>query len=119
MNTFLDFLRDRIKRVREAEENALRLLHEKNDESGYREAMRRKAEILAEMHSQAGPALTTAPATRRKALEDRLYAFSGSARRSLDLDSVFYMSALLYPEDHQPGQPNTLEVWLADLEREM
>ena len=36
---------------------------------------------------------------------------------SLDIGSVFYMSALLYPDDHKPGEPNALESWLAELER--
>lgn len=118
MKSFLDFLRDHINRIRETEHTAHSLLHEKNDDAGYREAMRNKAHILAGMHTQARPLLEKMPADRREAIEDRLLAFSQSAQRSLEVGSVFFMSALLYPEDHQPGQPNTLEVWLAELERE-
>jgi len=117
MNMFLDFLRDRIRQVRKAEETALDLLHNKGSESGYRQAMRRKAEILSALAADAAPHLDGVEPTRRPMIEHRLGMFAQSARRSLDIDSVFYMSALLYPEDHQPGQPNDLETWLADLQR--
>lgn len=117
MNAFLDFLRDRIRQVREAEESSLALLHEQGDEAGYRDGMRRKAEILARLASEADPFLDEVGLITRPMFEHRLGMFSQSAKRSLDIGSVFYMSALLYPEDHQPGQPNTLETWLADLER--
>jgi hypothetical protein len=117
MNAFLDFLRERIRLVRQAEETALDHLHNRGDEAGYREHMRRKAGLLADMAADAAPLLDGLSPERRPMVEHRLDMFSQSARRSLDIGSVFYMSALLYPDDHQPGQPNTLEVWLADLER--
>lgn len=117
MKNLLDFLRERIRLVREAEETALDLLHNKGDDAGYRAGMRRKAELLANMAEDAAPLLEAMTPERRPMVEHRLDMFSQSARRSLDIGSVFYMSALLYPDDHQPGQPNTLEVWLRDLER--
>lgn len=117
MNDFLDFLRERIRLVREAEDAAQDHLHNRGDEPGYREHMRRKAQLLAAMAADAAPLLDGVSPERRPMVEHRLDMFSQSARRSLDIGSVFYMSALLYPDDHQPGQPNTLEVWLADLER--
>lgn len=117
MRNLLDFLRERIRLVREAEETALDLLHSKGDDDGYREGMRRKAELLASLAEDAAPLLQAMSPERRPMVENRLDMFSQSARRSLDIGSVFYMSALLYPDDHQPGQPNALEVWLRDLER--
>jgi hypothetical protein len=117
MNAFLNFLRDRIRQVREAEETAQALLHDQGDETGYRDGMRRKAEILACLAADADSFLDEVALTTRPLLEHRLGMFAQSAKRSLDIGSVFYMSALLYPEDHQPGQPNALEAWLADLER--
>jgi hypothetical protein len=117
MNAFLDFLRDRIRQVREAEESALALLHEQGDEAGYRDGMRHKAEILARLASDADSFLDEVSLVTRPLIEHRLGMFAQSAKRSLEIGSVFYMSALLYPEDHQPGQPNELETWLASLER--
>ena len=117
MKSFLDFLRDRIRLVRDTEESALRDLHDRGDQNAYREGMRRKAELLAGLSADAEAFLDAVSPERRPMIEHRLDMFSQSARRSLDIGSVFYMSALLYPEDHQPGQPNTLETWLKDLER--
>ncbi len=117
MNSFLNFLRNQIKQVNESERNALHRLHNVGDEAGYREGMRTKAELLANLSTAAIPFLDGLPAERRPMIEHRLDMFSQSARRSLDIGSVFYMSALLYPDDHKPGEPNTLETWLADLER--
>ena len=77
----------------------------------------RKAELLANMAEDAAPLLEAMNPERRPMVEHRLDMFSQSARRSLDIGSVFYMSALLYPDDHKPGEPNTLETSLAELER--
>jgi hypothetical protein len=79
--------------------------------------MRGKAELLASLSADAAPYLGNLPPEKRPMIEHRLDMFSQSAGRSLEIGSIFYMSALLYPDDHQPGQPNTLEVWLKDLER--
>lgn len=117
MTEFLNFLREQIRQVHEAEAIALHQLHNEGDETGYREGMRRRAELLAGLSANAAPFLDAVSLTRRPMIEHRLDMFSQSARRSLDIGSVFYMSALLYPDDHQPGQPNSLEVWLAELER--
>jgi hypothetical protein len=117
MTDFLNFLRDRIRQVRDIENTAHDLLHNAGDEAGYRAAMQRKAELLASLSAEAAPLLDALSLERRPMIEHRLDMFSQSARRSLDIGSVFYMSALLYPDDHKPGEPNTLEIWLAELER--
>lgn len=117
MTDFLNFLRETIRQVRDIENTAHDLLHAAGDEAGYRAAMRRKAELLAGLSAAASPFLGSVSPERRPMIEHRLDMFSQSARRSLDIGSVFYMSALLYPDDHAPGQPNTLETWLAELER--
>lgn len=96
---------------------ALDLLHTNGDETGYRNAMHRKAELLAGLSRAARPLLDDLPLEQRPMIEHRIDMFSQSAQRSLDIGSVFYMSALLYNDDHQPGDPNTLEVWIADLKR--
>lgn len=117
MTDFLNFLRDQIRQVRDIESTAHDLLHNAGDDAGYRGAMQRKAELLASLSANAAPFLDSLSLERRPMIEHRLDMFSQSARRSLDIGSVFYMSALLYPDDHKPGEPNTLETWLAELER--
>lgn len=117
MKPLLDFLRDTAAAVRALEAEAEEALHKAKDEARYRAGMRRKAELLAALAHRAAPLLAAVPEARRPAIAARLEAMSQSARRSLELDSVFYMSALLYPEDHRPGEPNDLEKWIADLTR--
>jgi hypothetical protein len=79
------------------------------DMDEYRALMRRKAEFLAGLADKSAPLLAGLPDSRRAEIGRTLRGFAASARTALDLDSVFYMSALLYPEDHTPGQPNDLE----------
>ncbi len=117
MHAFLNFLREQTRRIAEIEATALRHLHEAGDDAAYRDGMKAKAELLANIAANAAPYLDSTPPEARPMIEHRLDMFAQSARRSLDIGSVFYMSALLYPDDHQPGQPNNLELWLAELER--
>jgi hypothetical protein len=117
MKALLDFLRNTAAHIRTLEADAHAALHEAGNEAHYRELMVAKARLLANLAHNAKPLLEHVPASHRQAIGDRLQAMSASAQRSLDLGSVFYMSALLYPEDHTPGTPNDLEKWLAHLER--
>ena len=49
-------------------------------------------------------------------LKNQIGAFSFSAGKALDLGSVFYMKALLYPEDYADGDNNDLENFIVQLE---
>lgn len=117
MHAFLNFLHENVRRISEIETAALKHLHEAGDEAAYRDSMRTKAKLLASLAANAAPHLDDLPLEVRPMIEHRLDMFAQSAQRSLDIGSVFYMSALLYPDDHQPGQPNNLEIWLAELKR--
>jgi len=48
-------------------------------------------------------------------ISTRLEQFSMSAGAALRIGSVFFMTALLYPEDHKPGEPNDLETYISEL----
>ena len=117
MKAFVDFLQNTAQTIRSVEAEAETALHQKKDITRYHECMRRKAQILADLAHNAAPFLGDIPEPRRQAIAQRLETISQSAQRSLDLKSVFYMSALLYPEDHRPGTPNDLEKWVAELAR--
>lgn len=80
------------------------------DAGVYREVMRQKAELLEALFKNAAPHAEGLPPTQREAALKQLKRFSASARHALSLGSVFYMSALLYRDDHHDGEPNTLEV---------
>ena len=44
-----------------------------------------------------------------------LHGFSESAEKSLQVNSPWFMSALLYPEDYREGEPNNLEKLIQSL----
>jgi len=50
-----------------------------------------------------------------RAIREGLKRFADSADNALSLDSVFYMSALLYPEDYHEGEANDLELFAEEL----
>ena len=65
----------------------------------------------------AKPLLEPLPGETRFNYALALEGFSASARMSLRLNSVFYMSALLYPDDHKPGQPDNLTLCIDRMEK--
>ena len=87
------------------------------DTTGHNELMRRKAELLSSMAEDAKPLLEPLPGETRFNYALALESFSASARMSLRLNSVFYMSALLYPDDHKPGQPDNLTLCIDRMEK--
>lgn len=117
MNDLIAFIEDKIAQIAAIEARAKTLLHDNSDQEGYRQAMVSKAQLLANLARDATPKLMSVPISMRPAIEHRLDMFSQSAKRSLEIGSVFYMSALLYPDEHKPGEPNNLELWLVDLKR--
>ena len=66
---------------------------------------------------EAKPLLEPLPGETRFNYALALESFSASARLSLRLNSVFYMSALLYPDDHKPGQPDNLTLCIDRMEK--
>jgi hypothetical protein len=96
------------------EEQALREL-ERNIIPSYRDGMRRKAELLAGLPKASSPVLRGLPEDARQAIQEGLWGFARNAGNALSLDSVFYMSALLYPEEYCEGEANDLELFLEEL----
>ena len=114
LTAFFAWLEERAHDVRRIEEHALRELEQKNTQS-YRDGMRRKAELLAGLPKASIPLVQGLPEDATQTIQQELWRFARNAGNALSLDSVFYMSALLYPEDHREGDPNDLEMFLQDL----
>ena len=92
------------------EAQAMDQLHGKNNEAAYRDLMKQRAELLRSLPEKAAalpPALRNTP--EYPGMLEALEGFAQGAANALSIGSVFYMSALLYPDDHQPGDPNNLE----------
>ncbi|WP_320174973.1 hypothetical protein [Maridesulfovibrio sp.] len=106
-----ELLADRLEniaiQIREIEEEAREVLYEKNDDNGYRELMRRKAMVLAGLSDELESLVESAPYE----VKERIERFSLTASQSLQVGSVFFMSALLYPDDHKDGEPNDLDLF--------
>ena len=110
------WLRNRHAEVMATEAQALARL-DAGDTPGHNDLMRRKAELLAAMAEDAKPLLEPLPGETRFNYALALESFSASARMSLRLNSVFYMSALLYPDEHKPGQPDNLTLCIDRMEK--
>ena len=100
--------------VRRVEAEAEAVLRDEG-QAAYVEKMREKARFLLGLADGARPLTDVLGDEEGEAIHARLRKFSASAKASLGIDSVFYMSALLYPEDHQAGEPNDLEVYIETL----
>ena len=102
---------ERAERVAALEAEARQKIERDKDQAAYERLMRAKAELLSELAVDADPLLDGATEDEAAAIR----AFSMNAGMALQVGSVFFMSALLYPDDHQPGQPNNLEILAAAL----
>ncbi|MDR1946795.1 MAG: hypothetical protein LBQ51_06480 [Desulfovibrio sp.] len=100
------------------ERDALDALHTRKDSARYRALMEERAKSLIVLEAQAAPLLGTLPEAARGKTRSALRAFADGARTALDLGSVFYMSALLYRDDHRAGEPDKLRTLLAGLEND-
>ena len=110
------WLRNRHAEVMATEAQALARL-DAGDTPGHNDLMHRKAELLSSMAEDAKPLLEPLPGETRFNYALALESFSASARMSLRLNSVCYMSALLYPDDHKPGQPDNLTLCIDRMEK--
>jgi hypothetical protein len=102
--------------IREIEFRAEEALHSRDDQEAYRELMREKAVVLQQLPEAMAHFLAGMDRRERDAIRERLERFSAGASSALRLNSPFYMSALLYPEDYKQGDPNDLENYVSELE---
>ena len=110
-----DFLEQRAHAVRAIEAEAEAIIHGQGDQSGYVAKMREKAMLLSDLAGDAQGLVLALEPVLSKAAGERLERFAQSAAMALSVGSPFFMSALLYPDDHQPGQPNDLERYVAEV----
>lgn len=112
---FIDWLEGIVKSINELEAKGRAAAARPQGSEDYSEIMIEKAEMLADLYYDAGPYLRQLPGDIRPYAEKRLQAFSNSADKALDIGSPFYMSALLFPEDHKEGEPSDLELFAAEM----
>jgi len=111
----LDIVRETARNIRTLEAEATKALQEDGDKDTHRFKMMEKCELLADMIDHAEPYLKGDDAVSDR-LRRELKDFARRANMALDLESIFFMSALLYPEDYQDGDMNDLERFAARYE---
>jgi hypothetical protein len=99
-------------RIREIEAEAGRLLHEAGDTAGHRRLLTEKCLVLEELPGEAEEAFCDSTTGGKAAFTSGLEDFARRAAMALQLESIFFMGALLYPEDYRDGDPNDLERFL-------
>ncbi len=110
------WLRERHAAIKGREADALDCLYNENDPVAHRQLMMERAELIATIDVETKALVDALPADIREDAEQTLRRFAKGARNALRLDSVFYMSALLYPDEHKAGEPDNMERFIADLE---
>jgi len=104
----LEMVRETAREIRRLEADALDALHGKGDTAAHRADLVEKCELLADLPERVEPLLKGGDPGAQK-LRKGLQDFARRANMALDLESVFFMGALLYPDDYQDGEPNDLE----------
>ena len=122
------FLQGILLTITRGEEQALALDPAAANQNAFRAIMLEKATMLKGLEDEAANLLSEyaeessmlGPQEVEKAegAAETIHRFSKGANTALKLDSVFYMSALLYPDEHKKGEPNNLERLIAWLEQE-
>lgn len=116
LQEFASWLQNQHDRIMSCEDDALKCL-DKGDTSGYAGKMREKATLLKDLDRESKAHLNGIPEDARREIESTLGRFSSSAATALSLDSVFFMSALLYRDDHKKGEPDNLAIFVESLKK--
>lgn len=111
-HTALDLAWQAAREIRRLEGEASKVLHEAGDTAGHRKLLTDKCLTLEALPEEASKSLEASTADGVAAFAAGLEDFARRAGMALSLESIFFMGALLYPEDYQDGDPNDLERFL-------
>ena len=105
-------LQEKASTIREIEENAQKILKNKGDVQEYKETLTQKAQLLTGLPQAVEPFFEDLPRDIQTEARIRLEEFAGNAQQALEVNSPFFMSMLLYPEDYRQGENNDLEEFI-------
>ena len=108
--------------IRKLEGEAAHALYTDNNKAGYVAKLHEKTKMLIGLPELVAEMVATMPLPLQRFLKDRLGGMAFSAEKAMRLDSIFYMSALLYPEEYRDGDLNDLENligWLSEGNEQM
>jgi hypothetical protein len=104
------------RRVRALEAAAMAALHGSNDAAAHRAGLTEKCVLLTSLPEEVEEYLPDAATPGSEAFLSGLDDFARRAGMALSLESIFFMGAMLYPDDYQDGDPNDLERFLERFE---
>jgi hypothetical protein len=105
-------LQSAAERIRRLEDEAREALFIRNDPEAHRQKLQEKTMLLMELSELVDPFYDGMPEDVRAEFKTGLNSFAMRAAQAMELSSIFYMSALLYPEDYREGDPNDLELFI-------
>lgn len=114
-NELISVLTDQAEQIQRLETLAETLVEDPQQLQRYRAILEEKARILSGIARLVTPIMKKIPSEEADPIKQTLNRFSQSATTAMRIGSPFYMSALLYPQDHQTGEPNDLEVFIEQL----
>lgn len=120
IQNYVVWLEEAKRDVADKETQAAACLEHSDYTSAYKDLMIGKAEIIRQLPNEFQQEFPGNDPDARAVWErvlSRLRDFAQGAENALSIGSPFYMSALLYPDEHKTGQPNNLELLIAELKR--
>ncbi|MHC1729087.1 MAG: hypothetical protein AB9866_24340 [Syntrophobacteraceae bacterium] len=108
----VSILKNAAERIRNIEHEAQEALYLRDDPEAYRQKLQEKTMLLMELPEMVAPYYEGMPEDIRAELETELSSFAMRAEQAWGLSSIFYMSALLYPETYKEGDMNDLELFI-------
>ena len=112
----IGFLEERAATVRRLEQEGDAIIGAEG-QLAFQAKLEEKAELLAALGEDAWKHTKNIDGDLGNEIAQRLEQFSMSASAALRIGSVFFMTALLYPEDHAPGEPNDLDSFVEELKQ--
>ncbi len=104
-------------KIRTLEEEASDFLYKQGDKVKYGAKLREKTDLLVKLPAMVEENRSLLSSSIKSMITDKLGGMSFSAEKATQLDSIFYMSALLYPEDYKKGDMNDLESFINVLDQ--
>lgn len=117
LNCIVDILQDTARQIRMLEAEAQEALQRRDAIAEYRQKLQQKTLLLMELPERTADCLASMGADERSRIRSRVENFARRAEQAMELESSFYMSALLYPEDYQEGEKNDLENYIEELKQ--
>jgi len=99
--------------IRDLEAEAKRKLEQEQDREAYNRLLREKARTIHSLLYEVQDDLEGLPEEEQDEVEAALENMGVRASQALEVDSPFFMSMLLYPDDSTEGEENELEQLIA------